>query len=194
MTKKTSRRVFPIASIVMTLVVMAALLSTFVTPPVALAASGPCPDNLGNSYQGEGPDCTGFDPAKYCAHDAITVASISVVKFRNYTGQLELRYSPSCRANWGRFTPASGYRYWLNGLADQPTTPYGRVTVWNPGGAYQSAADPRGSANGFASTWTNMVDGTKTACTGVEVVLSTPSQSGGTSREDSPGWTWGPCV
>src|SRR5476649_1249641 len=64
-----------------------------------------------------GASCTGLDPTGRCDSDAYTVASIAINADNGvYLGQLDLRYSPSCAANWGRFTTASGARY---------------ITLWN---------------------------------------------------------------
>lgn len=61
---------------------------------------------------------------------------------------------------------------------------YARVTAWNPGRASQGVAQWK-TDYFAASWWTKMVDGTVTACTGIELF----SQDSG-----SQGWVWGPCV
>jgi hypothetical protein len=135
-----------------------------------------------------GATCNGKNPSDYCT-DGRTVAAMGV-----YGGMLELRYSRSCKANWARYTP---YRRELESL-------YPRVTVWNPGGTSYKLAHLSMGFNG--SSWTEMTDGTKTACTGVEIVVI--HQSGNDHKieetypdaqydvngeDDSQGWTWGPC-
>lgn len=131
--------------------------------------------NTGGCY---GASCNGKDPSNYCT-DGITVAAMSVTD-----GILELRYSPSCKANWGRYTP-----YWrdVGRLASQKQSIYARVTVWNPGGpSYGVAHTP---IDPISSAWSEMADGTRTACTGVEIVYA-----GEDGDHESQGWTWGPCV
>jgi hypothetical protein len=144
-----------------------------------LAVSGPSsPANAatGGCY---GASCNGLDPMGRCDSDAITVRAMDVTD-----GMLELRYSRSCAANWGRYTPywRTVFGYGLMGIGI-----WARVTVWNPGvSSYGSAhnADP----NPFASSWSYMTDGRPTACTGVEVM-----HTHGSGDNESMGWTWGPC-
>ena len=126
-----------------------------------------------------GSSCAGKNPSgTSCERDARTVGAMTV----GGDGMLELRYSPSCKANWGRFST-----YWRSDLFNMNAgtgISYARVTSWNPGGRSRGVADWR--TNGLSATWwSKMVDGTKRACTGVELV-SQPS--------DSQGWTWGPCA
>ena len=147
------------------------------------------------SYTGgcEGAGCNGEDPSQKCT-DGRTVAAMNVPD-----GMLELRYSESCKANWGRYTPYSRTSaYYLR----NHQTIYARVTAWNPGGASYGTAH----RSWTSSTWSKMVDGRGTACTGVEVVVI--SQGGNdyeivqeypdgqpnfSGQADSQGWTWGPC-
>jgi len=108
-----------------------------------------------------GAGCTGKNPSGLC-DDGRTAAAI-----HTEYGMLELRFSKSCQANWGRFTP---YRrtleYWQgDGYVILP-----RVTAWNPNEASYGVA----KRSFQDSTWSLMVDGTKTACTGVEVLMSRP--------------------
>ena len=140
-----------------------------ITPAPALAAA---------CY---GSGCDGLDPEGRCSGDAQTVASMAVTD-----GMLELRWSPSCVANWGRYTP-----YWRTvagyALANPPIGIWARVTVWNPGmPSYGSAHDA--DINPFASSWSQMTDGRLRACTGVEVV-----HTFGNGDYESQGWVWGPC-
>lgn len=129
-----------------------------------------------------GASCNGLDPEDRCGHDAKTVGSMAVPD-----GILELWWSPSCVANWGRYTP-----YWRTVTAYRAMNlPHGigiwaRVTVWNPGKqSYSSAHDS--DINPFASSWSQMTDGRPKACTGVEVVHT---YSNGDLQ--TQGWTWGP--
>ena len=98
-------------------------------------------------------------------------------------GILELRYSPSCQSNWGRYTPYNRDAwYW----AKQGVGIWARVTVWNPGGPSYDTAYHATDVTG--SSWSKMVDGTKEACTGVEVYFSKKN-----GDVESQGWNWGPC-
>ncbi|MFD7454292.1 DUF2690 domain-containing protein [Kitasatospora sp. NPDC059827] len=73
--------------------------------------------------------CNGLDPASTtCANDAITVST-------NTT--LELRYSPSCRAAWGRIKqytiPGETVKVTNSiGQSYSTTTATGHVTIWSP--------------------------------------------------------------
>src|SRR5215217_3527570 len=125
----TSARKFTRRSFRLTLAVAALVLAGLFIAPAspAVAATGGC----------YGASCTGLDPTGRCDGDAYTVFSIAINDAAMYLGQLDLRYSPSCAANWGRFTTASGARYVTLWLANQPVPVGGRVTVWNPGGPSQ---------------------------------------------------------
>lgn len=141
--------------------------------------------------------CDGLDPVGLCSGDAETVASMAVLDpdTGEYEGQLDLRYSPSCDANWGRFSFPYGPRFFLNELLGQPVPSGARVTVWNPG---DPSYGPIGRS-GVETVWSAMTDGTGLACTGVEVYNSViPFSSGlnpgsGAAEYTSIGWTWGPC-
>ena len=130
---------------------------------------------MGGCY---GSGCNGLNPSGRCDSDAITVASMATS-----WGQLDLRYSPSCKSNWGRYTP---YARSASFFATQGKGIYARVTVWNPGGSSYGVAyeDP----GVYGSSWSKMTDGRPTACTGVEVLIT-----GQNGDEDSQGWIWGPC-
>jgi hypothetical protein len=140
-----------------------------------------------------GASCTGLDPTGRCDGDAYTVLSIAIDSGPLYMGQLDLRYSPSCAANWGRFTTASGARDITLWLANQPFPYGGRVTAWNPGGPSQQPVQSNyfcGSApSGSCSFWSGMVDGRGKACTGVE-----PFTDSYPDGVESQGWFWGPCA
>lgn len=161
---------------------------------VVLAASAAVAEtaeaNTGGCY---GPDCTGKDPTGLCDGDAYTVASKAINTHHGYAGQLELRYSPSCAANWGRFTIAHGPRELLRLAVGLPDPIYGRVTVWNPGEPSEERVNLDRTSPQDLSQWTNMVDGTKTACTGVEVLYS-EGDPYVMKKPESTGWIWGPCV
>lgn len=83
-----------------------------------VCALGSSPASAAGCY---GDWCSGKDPtATGCANDAITVASTDAG-----VGRLDLRWSPSCKTNWGRFylyptrSDGGGYVY-----AIQPSTGY----------------------------------------------------------------------
>lgn len=144
-----------------------------------------------------GASCTGLDPVGRCDGDAYTVLSIAIISGPLYMGQLDLRYSPGCAANWGRFTTASGARDVTLWLAKQPFPIGGRVTAWNPGGPSQQPVQSNyyfcGSAPfGSCSYWSRMVDGRGKACTGVEPYAD--SYGDNVSDIESQGWFWGPCA
>ena len=100
-----------------------------------------------------GSGCFGLNPATTgCSASAYTAAQTN-----NYLWQLgsvtlyvQLRYSPSCAANWSRsytWDGLSGVR-WI--LADM---------AWVSGFTYSS-----GTTNGYSSVYTNMVDGRTYQC------------------------------
>lgn len=153
-----------LAALVATVSLMAGV--AVIAPTPALAA--PC----------SGASCHGLDPDGRCSADAVTVNSMEV-----RDGLLELRYSPSCKANWGRYT------MWVRNAATYLRFGAGmhaRVTAWNPGEPSAGTAH-MADVNPFASSWSQMVDGTKAACTGVEL-----THINGSDWEHY-GWTWGPC-
>lgn len=132
-----------------------------------------------------GAGCNNLDPMGRCNHDAKTVGAMDVGD-----GMLELRWSPSCVANWGRFTayPRTEWGYRAANIVI-----HARVTVWNPGAPSYGVAY-HGRAVG-ESTWSNMTDGRPTACTGVEIshIHQSSSGSGAIDETEVIGWTWGPC-
>lgn len=145
-----------------------------------------------------GASCIGLNPYDFCGQDAITVAySNAEAPGAGYAGLLELRYSPSCAANWGRFTITDGT--FFGDILDaagvgSPTPLYGRLTVWNPGEPSQPhIAESLDSKEG--SIWTYMVDGTKKACVGVEpFYLDAKFGIWASKKYHSGGWIWGPCM
>lgn len=188
------RRLLPIF-----VAVLVILLSLLGTPTSAVAQTNKC----------YGAGCNGLNPTGRCDDDAMTVASMAVPSLGGgFAGQLDLRYSPSCKANWGRFTPYQ--RNFLGAIVGTPISIYGRVTVWNLGKISQQPIHDYSVARTIGSNWTYMVDGTTTACTGVEIMQwqknpynngSPDDLSEGKTNEvpsggsfDSEGWTWGPCV
>ncbi|HKX73354.1 MAG TPA: DUF2690 domain-containing protein [Candidatus Saccharimonadales bacterium] len=156
---------------------LAALLATMGLVSVAT----PSPASAAATSGCYGPSCTGQNPEGKCSGDAKTVRAMHVTD-----GMLELRWSPSCVANWGRYSPYE--RTTCSYAAMKP--PMGilaRVTSWNPGGPSQDAAN-YGSSCPMESSWSAMVDGRYVACTGVEIIYYTDN-----ADRRSIGWTWGPC-
>lgn len=147
--------------------------------PAAGVTVGASPAQAAACY---GASCNGLNPEGRCSHDAKTVGAMHVGD-----GMLELRWSPSCVANWGRFTT-----YWRTETGMSPKRGiWARVTVWNPGGPSQGTAHhavwlPE-------STYSNMTDGRPQACTGVEIYHYDRSESGAMGSLESTGWWWGPC-
>jgi hypothetical protein len=137
-----------------------------------------------------GASCTGKNPTGLC-DDGITVASKAVVD-----GVLELRYSRSCKANWGRYTP---YRQNAYGYTLSKIVIHARVTAWNPGAPSVNSAHTDTSITQFGTSWSQMVDGTKAACTGVELSYSGEGWQTGVHHSDPPTgwddkvWQWGLC-
>ncbi len=138
-----------------------------------------------------GASCHSKNPSRLC-DDGITVASKAVVD-----GMLELRYSPSCKSNWGRYTP-----YWntATGYTATGTTLHARVTAWNPNGPSVNSAHSDTTWYQFGTSWSQMVDGTKAACTGVELRYSGEEWKSGQTYHNNPPtgwddklWQWGPC-
>ncbi len=82
------RRIIKCA-LILALVVLGVSLSTLVAANPAHATTNGC----------YGASCNGRDPSGLC-DDGVTVAAMHV-----NMGMLELRYSPSCKSNWGRYTP-----------------------------------------------------------------------------------------
>lgn len=153
------------------------------TGNVRLVASGGC----------SGSGCNGKDPADLCG-DGITVASEDIKGM----GLLELRYSRSCKANWGRFTAYTSLLPWIANA-----TIYAKVTVWNPGRESYLTAH---HGTGKNSSWSYMTDGNPKACTGVEIVIVNQKGNDYKIEDEYPdgqidtsgdsrslGWTWGPC-
>lgn len=163
------------------LALLFALVFAVSTTAVAAAPSARA-DTTGGCY---GASCNDRNPQGLCGGDAKTVGAMDVGD-----GMLELRWSPSCAANWGRFTAYS--RTEATYLSSHVII-HARVTVWNPGAqSYQTAHH---ALNIGESTWSNMTDGRPQACTGVEIthVYQADSGSGAVDDYQSQGWTWGPC-
>jgi len=136
--------------------------------------------------------CNGIDPTSTCP-DGITVASTSLED-----GLLELRYSPRCKSNWGRFTPWRKTAYFYANSVPAINM-FARVTVWNSGDRSYGLAHAYKGVDNFGSSWSQMVDGMKRACTGVEIYTSSEGWRGNADNTEAPTdwtdkvWHWGPC-
>lgn len=140
---------------------------TFATLHLSAPASGSAPDTC------FGPSCTGRNPNDtVCAADARTVDRLGGLKDSvPFSGTylyapglhhvtvavpVELRYSPRCRANWAKI------RWLESGI-------HGELSIWNPGRPSQRTwVDAYRQGNHF----TPMVDGTRTACLGMQVYVN----------------------
>ncbi|MDQ0104448.1 hypothetical protein J2T10_004123 [Paenarthrobacter nicotinovorans] len=128
--------------------------------------------------------CTGLDPSKTkCANDAYTGASKEIEG-----GILELRYSPSCKSNWARYTQYGHENIgtWARELIGKMARTASKAWIWIPGQApvgsiNNSVTGTFGSFGPGDTTWTAMIDGTTKVCTSVAIVFSTPSAGGSTS-------------
>ncbi|WP_370251720.1 DUF2690 domain-containing protein [Streptomyces sp. V4I8] len=75
--------------------------------------------------------CRGLDPDQAgCSTDAYTVTQINTSR-----GNIQLRYSPSCRSNWARMTsPTPGTFLWIkecsSGYREEFSVPSGYTVAW----------------------------------------------------------------
>ena len=129
--KTVAVRVMAVVAIAMALVAG----TNLVRPPAASAAV--------TCY---GDYCSGQDPmATHCSDDGRTVAATDVYyrpfvsQTARYAGYLELRWSPTCKTNWARFTPQAGFNYRLQAV--QPETGYTQTQ----------------NANSWQSAWTSQI-------------------------------------
>ncbi|MGW7446643.1 DUF2690 domain-containing protein [Kitasatospora sp. NPDC054795] len=90
-----------------------------------------------------GSSCNGLDPVDMgCSPDAYTVESVA-----STLGTIELRYSPSCRANWARISGASnGQEFYVYNES--------RVVWWHAIGStgYGDMVDGSGKARACIAT------------------------------------------
>lgn len=144
-----------------------------------------------------GDECIGLNPAETtCASDAVTIGAMAV-----HGGMLDLRWSESCNSAWGRWSFTDLHDIGAN--TSSTGVSHARVTAWNPGKESQGTGyDGKDNMSGdwiARSWWSNMISAETTACTGVEVVRQggpPPTGNGGmggSTQNDSLGWTWGPC-
>lgn len=94
--------------------------------------------------------CAGRDPSvTSCAGDGRTIL-FRDFKAENYASfRIEVRYSPSCRAAWGRLTVWSGNSV---GFA---------LSAWNPNSPSVGTVGRNGNMS-----WTRMIDGVPPDCAG----------------------------
>lgn len=129
--------------------------------------------------------CNGLNPSGLC-DDGITVASKSLKD-----GLIELRYSRSCKSNWGRFTPWRKTA-WAYASSRPSIQIFARVTAWNPGRTSFQTAHAYAGVDNFGSSWSQMTDGKPTACTGVELYTYSEGWHGN-SESSMVRVEWGPC-
>lgn len=154
---------------------------------VAGASLGPITQSHASGTVG-GPDCyaascEGLDPSKTnCVDDAYTGASQELED-----GILELRYSPSCRANWARYTQygEETVARWIRDVVGDMARTATKAWIWIPGKAPVDSINNslEGRFDSFGpgdTTWTAMVDGTERVCTSISVVYSETSAGGST--------------
>lgn len=123
-------------------------ISVGVAGPVAAAPTDAGATIAAGCY---GASCNGQDPAAMgCAGDAYTPAHINTAQ-----GFIELRYSPSCAANWGRITSSySGQWVWVQntfGNSYQAWVPGGGNAVWTP--MVNGTVAARAGGHGGSTTW-----------------------------------------
>ena len=108
--------------------------AVIILPVMGVVAVSAAPAQAAACY---GASCTGRNPEGACNGDARTVGAMNVNLNGSNEGMIELRWSQSCTANWGRFTP-----YWRTeaGYAASGIGVWARVTVWNPGAPSQDTA------------------------------------------------------
>jgi len=128
-----------------------------------------------------GTSCNGINPeGTSCAEDAYSVLAMDV----QGDGMLELRYSPSCKANWGRFSLYTRADFF--GMVSNTGITHADLYVWNLDQPLYGVAER-------SSWWTTMVDGTIIACTGVELIAQDPSPGGYYTTPDPQGWVGNLC-
>lgn len=158
-----------VTGIVATLGLLAAL--TVVPSTAAEASSSP------SCY---GQTCDGKDPAATnCTEDNHTIYSKEAIVDGVSYGVVELRYSPSCYANWVRFAPWGGLRGLLGTVTGGEVS--GKPWIWRlgvpnslRGGINESS--PAGLS--APTTWTSMVTAEGTTCWSVQIYYTESSTSG----------------
>lgn len=105
-----------------------ALLGGITGAGIAMAPSASAVSCYGDYCSGQDPAATG------CSAGSVTVSATNVymnywLSQGHYVGYLELRWSPTCKTNWARFTPQAGFSYRVEAI--QPETGY--TQSWNAG-------------------------------------------------------------
>ena len=99
-----------------------------------------------------GSTCTGQSPT-LCSSDATSLIVRDFTAENSAHFRVEVRYSRTCNAAWGRLTVWSGTNV---GFA---------LSAWNPGSASQGLDGP-------GATWTRMIDGTPQDCAGTQFYVN----------------------
>jgi hypothetical protein len=82
--------------------ILAAIVLT-AAAPVSFLASVPQAHAAPALLSCSGSTCTGHPAASYtCVNDAEVIYSVNIVNGSTVVGNIQLRYSPSCRATWAR--------------------------------------------------------------------------------------------
>ena len=103
-----------------------------------------------------GGSCRGHDPGPTpCANDAVTIKAWDYTAESSASFRIEVRYSRSCNAAWGRLVVYSGYNV---GFA---------LSAWNPNTPSVGAVGHSGN-----TTWTAMIDGSPLDCAGSQFYVN----------------------
>jgi hypothetical protein len=106
--------------------------------------------------------CSGQDPqAMGCSADAYTVASILIPGTGAY---VELRWSPSCKANWARVPSGFGAYYPSQLYAIQCATGYTQRGVVASSGGYSWTRMIYSPVKTVRAAWIGVPGSTSTAC------------------------------
>lgn len=162
---------------------------------LAPAATAEGPSCRGNS-------CEGINPANTnCLDDARTIYRWdAITPTGENLGNLEMRYSPKCHANWARFTRWNGVSSWLgDGTAGAQAS--GRPWIWRQGvaGSLRGVIDSAGKETpwemivGTTTGWTAMVTADGTTCSSVQFIETENHHAGGGERRELGAFN-APCV
>lgn len=101
--------------------------------------------------------CNGLNPAAtICQNDARTVAESG-----DPMGAMELRYSPTCRAAWGRFKISTPY----GSRIEIKNTLGSKYTTYGNGKFYSFMVNDKDIQAWACGMWPSEFGGTNTACT-----------------------------
>jgi len=116
-----------------------------------------------------GSSCEGKDPSKTnCTQDATTIMRYGTRNVGGTYGDIELKYSKKCHANWNRFSTEAGVRALLHAQMKTAVS-HAQPWIWRPGHSPRGTA---GKAFGLigSSYWTSMVTADGKTCTSVDVI------------------------